>query len=34
MIKLIYTNVVFNHIESFPANKMLNNVKINEIYKI
>ena len=28
----IYANVVFYHIESFSANKILNNVKINEIH--
>ena len=27
-----YANAVFYHIESFSANKILNNVKINEIY--
>ena len=31
-IKLLYANVVFNHIESFSANKILNDLKINEIY--
>ena len=31
-IKLLYASVVFYHIESFSANKILNNVKINEIY--
>ena len=31
-IKLLYVNVVFHHIESISANKILNNVKINEIY--
>ena len=29
-IKFLYTNV-FYHIESFSANKILNNVEINEI---
>ena len=33
-IKLLYANVVFYHIESFSSNKILNNVKINEIYLI
>ena len=33
MIKLFFfANVVFYHIESFSASKILNNVKINEIY--
>ena len=27
-----FANVVFYHIESFSANKILNNVKINKIY--
>ena len=31
-IKLLYANVVFYHIESFSANALLNNVKINEVY--
>ena len=31
-LKLLYANDVFYHIESFSANKILNNVKINEIY--
>ena len=33
-IILLYAGVVFYHIESFSENKILNNVKINEIYKI
>ena len=30
--KLLYANVVLCHIESCSANKILNNVKIDEIY--
>ena len=33
-IKLLYANVVFYHIESFSVNKILNNIKINEIIYI
>ena len=29
--KLLYANVVLYHIKSFLTNKILNNVKINEI---
>ena len=29
---VLYSNVVFYYIESFSANKIVNNVKINEIY--
>ena len=29
--KQLYANVVFYHIESFSANKIINNVKIDEI---
>ena len=32
IIQLLHANVVFYHIEPFSANKILNNVKINEIY--
>ena len=31
-IKLLYANVVFYLIESFSANKILNNAKTNKIY--
>ena len=30
-MKLLYANVVFYHVESSLENKILNNVKINEI---
>ena len=30
--KLLYVSVVFYRLESLSANKILNNVKINEIY--
>ena len=33
-IKLLYANVVFYHIESFSANRILNNVKINDIQEM
>ena len=33
-LKHSYVNVVFYHIESFSANKILNIVKINEIYEM
>ena len=33
-IKLLHAKVVFYHIESFSANKILNNVKKNELYLI
>ena len=29
---LLYANVLFYHIESFSANKILNNVIINELF--
>ena len=33
-IKFLYANVLIYYIESFSANKILDNAKINEIYKI
>ena len=30
--QLLHAKVVFYHIESFSANKILNNVKMNELF--